>query len=38
MQTMIGRQLKAAYELPQELSPDLAALLLRLDRRHAQKA
>ena len=32
MQTEIGRQLRAEYELPQELSTELASSLARLDK------
>jgi hypothetical protein len=38
MQTMIGQQLKAQYELPQELSPHMTALLMRIDEQHGLKA
>jgi hypothetical protein len=31
MQTTIGWQLKAQYELPRELPPDIAMLLMRMD-------
>jgi hypothetical protein len=34
MQAMIGQLLKAQYELPQELSPAMTALLLRMDEQH----
>ena len=32
MQTEIGQQLRSEYELPQELSPELARSLARLDK------
>ena len=38
MQTMIGQQLRVQCELPQELSPDMMALLLRMDQQHSLKA
>jgi hypothetical protein len=31
MQTAIGQQLRVKYELPQELPPELAMLLIRMD-------
>jgi hypothetical protein len=31
MQTAIGQQLRVEYELPQELPPELAMLLIRMD-------
>ena len=38
MQTLIGQQLNARYELPLELSSDLTALLMRIDEQHGVKA
>jgi hypothetical protein len=38
MQTLIGQQLKARYALPQELSSDMTALLMRIDEQHGVKA
>jgi hypothetical protein len=38
MQTLIGQQLNARYELPLELSSDLTALLMRIDEQHGIKA
>ena len=37
MQTAIGQQLRAEYELPQELPPELTALLIRMDEQPEQQ-
>jgi hypothetical protein len=38
MQTMIGQLLRAQYELPQELPPEMRALLMQIDEQHGLKA
>jgi hypothetical protein len=37
MLTMIGHLLRAQHELPQELSPEMTALLMRMDEQHGLK-